>query len=114
MCCVRGGLECVGVAGVVAGSGGLAVSFESCVEVVGGAILTTAGRHQPRKIGVHPDRSAPALDLHLEQHLVIDSADALMLGIVRRELLGGLRQDRVLDLVQGVGHRWQGESEVIA
>lgn len=37
-----------------------------------------------------------------------------MLGIVRRELLGGLRHDRVFDLVQGVGHRRQGESEVIA
>ncbi|WP_432983615.1 hypothetical protein [Dactylosporangium sp. CA-233914] len=69
---------------VVAGSGGFRAGCQRGVEVGGRAVLLPSGGDQPdahvsiRIVG--PDRTAPTLDLHLEQHLVVDRGNALVRG----------------------------------
>ena len=68
-----------------------------------------ASRDKPRaSFAVDPDCASPALDLHLEHDPVVNGRDALMRRLVVGELLGGLDQQRVLDLVEwGVGARYR-------
>jgi hypothetical protein len=70
-------------------------------------LFPLAGRDQPRDGVVgHPSRSAPSLDLHLEQDLVVDGRDALAGSAIVGEALAGLGQKRMRYLVQRrVGRR---------
>jgi len=88
------------VRGVVLAAGSRAVGGERGVEVVGRAFFPLAGRDQPRDAVVgYPDCAAPPLDLHLEQHLVIDGRDALPRSALVGEPLARLGQQRMRYLV---------------
>ena len=57
-------------------------------------------------VPVDPDSASPALDLYLEQNLVVDGRDALMRRLIAGELPDSLDEQRVLDLVErGIGTR---------
>ncbi|MEV6930949.1 hypothetical protein AB0M46_41555 [Dactylosporangium sp. NPDC051485] len=104
--------------GVVAGPGGFCTSCQRGVEVGGRAVLPPSGGDQPdahvsiRTIG--PDRTTPTLDLHLEQHLIVDRGDALMRGRWIGELLVGFCEQRMIDLVEWQVRRGSGDLEVLA
>jgi hypothetical protein len=74
-----------------------------------------ASRDEPWAIpAVNPDCTSPTLDLHLEQHLVVDGRNALMGRLVNGKLLVGLDQQRVLNLVERDVGAWYRLPEVIA
>ncbi len=88
------------MSGVVACPHGGCVCGQRRVEVIGRAFLALPGRHQPWDPGVDPHRTAPALDLHLEQHLIVDRGDPLPRGFVVGEAVSDLGEQRMADVLQ--------------
>jgi len=68
----------------------------------------------PRHLVFDPHCAAPALELDLEQHLVVDRVDTLMEAAVVRELVAGLRQQWVLHLLEWLVDRRNADLEVLA
>jgi hypothetical protein len=81
--------------------------------VAGARRLGLGGENQPGDLLVGPDGSAPALDLDLPDHFVIDSADTLVQCARHCELRTSLHQQRVVDLVERFVDRRERQPEVM-
>jgi hypothetical protein len=102
------------VPGVVAGSSGHSVGFQRSVEIVARAVFALAGGDQPGELIFGPDRAAPPLDFDLEQDLEVNGADAFVAGVVVRELVASLVEQRVVDAVERLAGAGDGQFQVLA
>jgi hypothetical protein len=87
------------VLGIVSCPRGVAAGGQGGVEILWRAVFALPCRYQPCEIVIDPDSTAPALDLDLEQHLVIDRANPLVSCLAVSEALGCLGRQRMGDLV---------------